>query len=125
MLMFVSGNTINHSSPEPFGRARTTEEYVRNYFEDIPVMAEVARCESGFRHFGDNGNIIRGIVNKSDIGVMQINTYYHGDTAEKLDIDLFTLKGNLDYARNLYERKGTQPWSASEFCWGKAKVAQK
>ena len=86
-------------------------------------MAEVARCESTFRHFNSSGNILRGEVNKSDIGVMQINTYYHGDTADRLGIDLFTLDGNLEYARDLYERKGTQPWSASEPCWGNAHIA--
>ena len=33
-----------------------------------------------------------GIENKSDVGVMQVNTYYHGKTADKLGLgmrDLF------------------------------------
>ena len=28
----------------------TVEEKVRSYFEDIPIMAEVAKCESHFTH---------------------------------------------------------------------------
>jgi hypothetical protein len=109
--------------PSPFGEAQTIEEYVRDYFSDIPVLAEVAHCESTFRHYGEDGNIIRGVVNNLDVGVMQINEYYHGDTANRLDLDLYTLEGNLSYARSLYEREGTVPWSASEFCWGNKKLA--
>jgi len=101
-----------------FGDAQTVEEYVREYYTDVPILAEVARCESTFRHYDSNGNIVRGIVNTSDVGVMQINTFYHEDTANASGYDLFTLNGNVGYARNLYEREGTAPWSASEFCWG-------
>lgn len=88
-------------------------------------MISVAECESTFRHFGENGNIIRGVVNKSDIGVMQINEYYHGDTADRLDIDLYTLEGNLEYARSLYEREGVTPWNSSSPCWGNDHLALK
>ena len=108
-----------------FEDAKTVEEYVREYFVDIPIMAEIARCESTFRHYDENGNIIRGVVNSSDIGVMQINTYYHKDSADLFGHDLYTLEGNLDYARNLYERQGTTPWSASEFCWSNPKQLAK
>ncbi len=81
-------------------------------------MAEVAKCESEFRQFGKNGDIIRGMVNKSDVGVMQINEYYHGDTADRLGINLYTLEGNIDYATYLFEKEGTSPWLASSKCWG-------
>src|SRR5688572_33441375 len=36
------------------------EKIVREYFKDNPIMAEVARCESRFRHFGTDGEILRG-----------------------------------------------------------------
>lgn len=94
-----------------------TEALVRAYFKDVPIMAQVARCESTFRHTLEDGSILRGRVNQSDIGVMQINTHYHGAKAKELGIDLYSLEGNLMYARYLYENKGTQPWSASAPCW--------
>jgi len=96
----------------------TTEETVKAYFDDIPVMAAVAFCESTFRHNDANGNLLRGVVNGSDIGVMQINTYYHGSTAKKLGLDLTTMEGNMAYARYLYEEQGTAPWVHSQPCWG-------
>jgi len=104
----------------------STEGYVRRYFADIPIMAEVARCESTFRHINPTtGNVLRGRVNSSDVGVMQINTYYHNQTAERLGLDLLDIDDNLAYARYLYEREGTQPWSASRPCWGPQLIAMR
>ena len=79
----------------------TTKEKVKEYFADIPIMAEVAYCESRFRQFNENGNVLRGIENSSDVGVMQINEKYHAATAVKLGINLYTLEGNMAYARYL------------------------
>lgn len=104
------------ANPETLGA------YVREYFKDEPIMATIARCESRNRHLGKDGTILRGIVNKSDIGVMQINTYYHGKVAEKMDIDLYSLDGNLAYAKFLYEKEGTVPWNSSRPCWGKLAI---
>ena len=92
---------------------------MRIYFADDPILAEIAWCESSFRHYDVDGKVIRGFVNSSDIGVMQINEYYHGDTAEKLGYNLHRLMDNLAYAKNLYEREGVRPWQASRNCWAK------
>ena len=102
---------------------KTTEDVVREYFADIPEMIEVARCESHFRHYLEDGSVLRGRQVKSDVGVMQVNTYYHGETAEELGLDLLDLEENLAYARYLYTKQGLQPWSASKPCWRRA-VAQ-
>ncbi len=96
-----------------------TEAIVREYFSDIPVMIQVARCESTFRHNLADGSVLRGKVDSRDTGVMQINSHYHGQAAEKLGLDLENLHDNMEYARGLYERQGTQPWSASAPCWSK------
>lgn len=98
---------------------QSTEAIVREYFSDIPVMIQVARCESTFRHTLADGSVLKGKVDSRDTGVMQINTYYHGTQAAKLGLDLEVLEDNMAYARNLYERQGTQPWSASAPCWGR------
>ena len=95
------------------------EKLVNQYFSDIPVMVEVARCESTFRHLNKSGSIVRGKVNRSDLGVMQINEYYHGDTAEELGLDISQFGDNLAYARHLFEKEGTTPWLSSSPCWGK------
>ena len=96
-----------------------TETYVRQYFSDIPIMVKIAECESHFRHLNRDGSIHRGVVNSDDVGVMQINEFYHLTKSIKENHDIYTLEGNTAYARGLYETKGTSPWKASKACWGK------
>jgi len=96
----------------------TVEEYVDSYFADTPVLARIAHCESTLRHYGKNGTVIRGKKNPYDVGIMQINELYHGKTAKRLGIDLYSIEGNLAYARYLLEREGTAPWLSSVKCWG-------
>jgi hypothetical protein len=95
----------------------SVEHYVKTYFADIPIMAEVARCESRYRQYTINGEVLRGKVVNEDVGVMQINETYHLATSKKLGYNIHTLDGNLAYGRYLYEKQGTQPWSASAPCW--------
>ncbi len=98
----------------------STEAYVQDYFKDVPILAEISRCESTFRQFGSDGRVIRGKVNTGDIGVMQINKYYHEDDAAKLGFDIYTIDGNLGYAKWLYQKYGSDPWSSSSKCWKQA-----
>lgn len=96
------------------------EAEVREYFKDLPIMQDVAFCESRFRQFDSDGTPLRGRENASDIGVMQINEFYHSKTAVKLGYDLATVEGNMGYARYLYTTQGTAPWIHSKPCWGDA-----
>lgn len=102
----------------------TTEQIVREYFKDIPVMVQIARCESTFRHTLADGSVLRGLVDNADTGVMQINTRYHGARAVELGLDLENIEDNMAYARYLYEKQGTRPWNASAPCWNRS-LAQK
>jgi len=95
----------------------TTQEAVSVYFADIPIMVDIAKCESRFRHTDKDGNVSRGEVNKFDVGVMQINEKYHLEESKKLGYDIHTLEGNMAYARYLYEKQGARPWLASSKCW--------
>ncbi len=100
-------------------KSMTVEEYVRNYFSDIPVMIEIARCESRFRQHDMNGDVLRGEENSLDRGVMQINEYYHNENSDKLGYDILTLEGNTAYARALFDKYGVKPWKSSSKCWGR------
>lgn len=125
----IDSSVIATTSPEtlvqvtPINQPRLLEDQVREYFKDYPVLAEIAKCESTFRHFKANGDVVRGKVNKSDVGVMQINEYYHDEKAVELGFDLHTLEGNVAYAKYLYEKEGTRPWNSSSKCWKKAASA--
>ena len=97
---------------------KATEAIVRSYFRDIPVMIEIARCESTFRHTLADGSVLQGRVDPDDTGVMQINKFFHEKTALSMQLDVDDIYHNMAYARYLYETQGTQPWSASMPCWG-------
>lgn len=88
-------------------------------FEDIPMLVKICQAESGSRQFKANGDVLRGKVNLSDIGYCQINEYINNDLARKLGYDIYTEKGNKDFAVYLYLNRGTQPWSASKSIWSK------
>ena len=109
-------------TPRSFSTSTDMESYLREEYADTPILVEIARCESEFRQFDKNGNIIRGIVNDADVGVMQINEFYHADTARKMGINLRTVEGNVAYAKYLYKKYGASPWSASSPCWSKSKT---
>lgn len=111
-------NSSNTHSQDAIESPATLEAYVREYFKETPILAEISRCESTFRQVDKNGEVLRGRVNKSDLGLMQVNTYYHGERASDLGFDLMTVDGNLAYAKYLYNKEGTQPWNASKKCWG-------
>jgi hypothetical protein len=96
----------------------STEKIVRSYFRDIPVMVEIARCESTFRHELQDGSILQGRVDPADTGVMQINKRYHEADAIAMQLNLDDIYHNMAFARHLYETQGVQPWSASMPCWG-------
>ena len=113
-----STNTLSKTSVE---KPVTLESYVRAYFAETPVLAEIVRCESTFRQVGKDGKVLRGESNKSDLGLLQVNEYYHGEKALDLGFDLSTVNGNLAYGKYLYDKEGTKPWSASEKCWGTKK----
>jgi hypothetical protein len=81
-------------------------------------LERIAWCESNNRHFNENGGVLRGKIDKDDIGRYQINLRYHKKEAENLGIDLFSEEGNRRYAELLYEKRGTDPWRASQKCWG-------
>ncbi len=102
----------------PLG-SEATEAAVRKYFKDTPVLVQIARCESHFRHVLSDGSVLRGVRDSADLGVMQINTRYHGARAQKLGFDLHAFADNLAYARDLYEREGTNPWKSSAPCWSR------
>ena len=97
---------------------KTVEKYLLSQYADTPILYDIARCESTFAQFDKDGKVVRGRVNNADVGVMQINEKFHADSATKLGYDLYTMEGNVAYAKHLYREQGAAPWKASSKCWG-------
>ena len=115
----TESSVVRKISNQEVENIMSTEEYVRQYFSDTPIMIQIAKCESRFRQLDSSGDIHRGRVNNYDVGVMQINEFYHLDQSKKKDYNIYTIEGNTAYARDLYEREGTEPWASSRACWRK------
>jgi hypothetical protein len=92
---------------------------VRKFTSDKPLMAEISRCESHFRQYEKDGSVLRGRVNNMDVGLFQINEYYHLERSKKLGYDIYSVEGNMAYARRLFNEEGPTPWSSSSPCWSK------
>jgi len=105
------------STETSFINSKVVEAYVKAQYADEPILVDVARCESTYRQFDQTGNILRGKVNKADVGVMQINEKYHADEAVKMGYNIYTVEGNVAFAKYLYKKSGGDPWSSSESCW--------
>lgn len=116
-VMVTEVTPLEKTKNDEYKKSADVETYVRNYFSDVPVLAEVARCESEFRQYDKKGNVLSGKADSRDKGVMQINTHYHLEKAKKLGFDIYTIDGNLGYARHIYEEQGLRPWMASSGCW--------
>jgi len=104
---------------QPITDSKNVEKFINDYFADIPVLADIAKCESRFRQFNSTGDILKGKKNSFDRGVMQINVLYHAETADNLGLDINSLDDNVAYARYLYEKQGAKPWMSSSSCWAK------
>lgn len=98
------------------------EEKVRDYFADIPVMIEIARCESEFMQYSKSGQPLHGGTGTM-IGLFQISEFLHRKIALKFEWNIDKPEGNMAYARYLYEEKGTAPWLDSKSCWNAPKSA--
>lgn len=96
--------------------AHANERVVRKMFRDTPILINIARCESGFNQYDEDGKILKN-PKSSAIGVMQIMSSLHRKEALRLGYNIQTLDGNLKYAKHLYEDEGTRPWNSSRKCW--------
>lgn len=86
---------------------------------DYPILVKICNAESGGKQFKANGDVVRGRVNPSDIGICQINEAINNDQARKLGFDIFTQKGNEQMAIWMFVHEGTAPWNSSKAGWSK------
>ncbi len=106
------------NAPAVMPQAQTVKEYVEIYFADAPVMVDIARCESQFRQFDKKGNVLKN-PKSSAVGIFQVMSSIHVEDAKDKGMDIYSIEGNLEFARHLYEEKGTKPWNASKACWSR------
>ena len=114
---------LNFDTDEPptFTRELVIEQIIQMKSEEHEVDGDLAQaiafCESTYRQYASNGQVLRGIENSKDVGLFQINEKYHLDKSREMGYDIYSLEGNIDYAMELLKKDGSRHWSASKPCW--------
>lgn len=105
------------------------EEFVTHFFTtyDAAEMIPIIACESQFKHFNDDGTVLKNNQGSSATGIAQILASVHPDphviarynrrhhTNFKVeDFDISTLSSNVWYALVLYKTNGTRDWECAK-----------
>ena len=99
----------------------TSQEVIKEVPVKAPLLDKIAKCESPNGHFGKNGQV-SNYGNKNgtvDIGAYMINSYYWGQTATDMGLNLWVEADNKEFAEWLFSEKGSEPWIATKSCWRK------
>jgi hypothetical protein len=96
-----------------------TEAFLRSYFHDIPVMVEIARCESGFRNV--QSGLQQPYGRERSFGFFQIHEPDWHQQAVSLGLTEYQTDAmhNVLMARHIYNTQGLSAWRASKHCWGR------
>ena len=115
--VFGDGARIGYPSPQtPQISGDRSQKTAIGGWDTNEIMEIIAYCESGGKHFGDDGEVLKGKQVLSDRGKFQINALYHNGKAIEMGLDLLDEEDNETYARYLYETQGLKPWKASTKC---------
>lgn len=82
-----------------------------------PILQKICKAESSNRQFKENGRVVRGKINPSDIGICQINEPIWNDRAIELGYNIYTEEGNKAMALYIFNNYGTDPWNSSKANW--------
>jgi len=97
----------------------------------LALAQEIMRCES--QHYDkavnenwthetrldEEGNeYVYAYIWSRDWGPWQINDHYHKGRMASMGLDIYNVKDSLKYGFILFSEQGTDPWSASKYCWG-------
>ena len=105
------------------------QQFVTDFFTeyDAEEMIPIIACESEFKHFNEDGTVLKNKQGSSATGISQILASVHPDphviskynrrnhTNYKVeDFDISTLSGNVWYALVLYKTRGVRDWECSK-----------
>ncbi|MEI6843605.1 MAG: hypothetical protein WCK48_03845 [bacterium] len=120
----ISGLTWKTTPPLPLNG--TVQEFVIKFWQkNLPIreanaMVKIAELESNFNQWEKGGKDdgktpYRGRINWKDVGVMQINEDAWLAKSQSLgpDHNIYTLQGNLNFAKWLFHKQGFMPWRSS------------
>jgi hypothetical protein len=108
---------LHADPPQATSNSSLTEAFLQDYFHDIPVMVEVARCESAFQNV--QSRLRQPYGREKSFGYFQIHEPDWHDAAMRLGLVNYKTdaKHNVLMARHVYNVQGLDAWKASRYCW--------
>ena len=91
-------------------------------YQDFRLLRSIIQAESSWRQFEKSGDVLQGKINPKDIGLCQINSYYHLADAVKDNINIYTPEGNITMCIQIYEEDGWKPWVWSKHMWNRSVI---
>jgi hypothetical protein len=74
-------------------------------------MVKVCGGESGFKQWHKDGSVVRGVVDKDDTGLCQINNRFWGAKARELGLNYKdSIIDNVKMTRHIYDTEGVTMW---------------
>lgn len=115
VLLVASFNIPNKVSyaAEVLSLDQKIDKYALEYHVNPQVARAIISCESG----GNPEAIGTMAVVGRDIGVFQINDYFHEKRTQELELNIYNVDDNLRYGMILLFEQGVTPWRASASCW--------
>lgn len=120
---YTSARIYNYLNPIVRAQTVTIEVPKKESLSDYPMLEKICNAEvtgnanKKSHQFNTDGSVVRGRIDKSDIGYCQINERYNNDLARKLGYDIYSEDGNQQFAIYLFKNRGTEPWNASKDMW--------
>lgn len=107
------------TSPYFNGRTHYQSEAIRFWYGNIPArqawdMVDTIRFESEFRHFNDDGSVLRGKANSRDTGLHQINLDESVQEIKEAGCDVEDIDCQFKVALLIYKKYGIGRWLAYE-----------
>ncbi|MCB9810801.1 MAG: hypothetical protein H6779_01130 [Candidatus Nomurabacteria bacterium] len=90
----------------------------KQYLSEVGIMHEISRCESERKHRDGSGKLLPNNTGSSARGAFQVLFGVHKEEMVKLGLNPYNDDHYFTFVRRLYDARGTQPWYASEQCWG-------
>ncbi len=103
----------------PIPLDQLTAEIRQIWGKDAPTGIAIATCESGLRQYDAPHHVLHGEANKADVGAFQLNVEAHAKELSATSTDIYQSRGNVTFAKHLFDQSGTKPWAYSKKCWSK------
>ena len=122
--LWVAVSSLDRPSFAKEQREELTEKQIRpvvilTEVKIPPILEKISFCESSGKHFDGNGEVLRGEIDPRDTGKFQISSFYFGDAAEAIELDLEDPEDNEKMALWIFNNYGSVPWVKSFDCWNR------